>query len=482
MNSNNNNNNTRINVANERENENNAMDEEPPGMFMLTPTDLQSLDDPATLQRLPDSVLGKIEEAQDFFRSPHVIDPQRYDTIFITSDIHADLGKFDMLLQQAGIVRVIDRPELAPLSPLVRLISQREWVAERTLLIIVGDIVDGRRNNDYFEVPDPKGNIELLLHAYLYNLRIQADRYASELRFTIGNHDYDSVIQEDSPQSLHFYEMHVHRSAKGFFVNRAGRKACLMPFYNCCPYLMVSVANEIVCVHGGFLGYNGVGIVDNTDITVRAQTEIDTAGGLDGLSAESNIQLATSQVRANLPNGLEYSPLWSRRYAYGTEAEVCEDLGARYALTVVGHCQTGGGCCVNGAHTRAILSRPEYMRHQCHNDGGCVISGCADAQGAPRLTFVDIAMSRAFNPVGNPIDRSELLYLYHDPTLSGPRYYNRIERRNAGGNGTPNEPVWAAPALPPPAAVTGGRRVRRRSKVRRRKTRGGRRRKTKRRA
>ena len=462
-------------------------EEDIPGKFMLTPVDLQSLDDPATLQQLPVTVLEKIEEAQDFFRSPYVIDQARYDTIFITSDIHADLGKFDLLLQQAGIVRVIDRPELGPLSPLVRLICQREWVAERTLVIIVGDIVDGRRNSDYFEVPDPKGNIELLLHAYLYNLRIQADRHASELRFISGNHDYDSVIQEDTPQSLDFYAMHVHRSATQFFVNRAGRRACLMPFYNCCPYLMVAVGNEIACVHGGFLGYNGIGIVDNTDITITAQTQIDTAGNFEGLAPESRNELARAQIRANLPNGFEYSPLWSRRYAYGTEAEVCEDLGARYALTVVGHCQTGGGCCVNGAHTRAILSRPEYIRHQCHNDGGCVLAGCMDAQGAPRLAFVDISMSRAFNPAGSPIDRSELLYLHHDPSLPGPRHYNRIERRNAGGNGTPDEPIWAAPVpVPAPAAaaaaVTGGRRLRRRSKVRRRKTRGGRRRHTKRRA
>jgi len=456
----------------------NSMDENIPGDFILTPDDLRSLDDPVTLQQLPGNVIEKLNGAHDYFRSGHTIDHTQYDHVFITSDIHADLGMFDQLLLNAGVIEAVVNPELAHLSPLVRLISQRRWNARRTLVIIVGDIVDGRRNSNYFEVPDVKGNIELLLHAYLYNLRILADEYGSELRFTVGNHDYHSVIESPTLYG-EFYRMHVHSTAQAFFVNRAGRRACLLPFYNCCPYLMLCVSTEIACVHGGFMGYNGTRLVNNTGFLRDAQEEINTAEGFEGLSPASLAELSIAERVTHLGLGYESSPLWSRRYAYGTEDQVCEELGTTYALTVVGHCQTGSGCCVNGAHTRRILSQPEYQEHNCHNDGGCVLAGCRDADGAPRLAFVDIAMSRAFNPAKNPIGRSELLYLSHDPDGPGSRYYNTIYRINAGGNQTRHELVW--PLVGPARPVTGGRRFRRRSKVRRRKTRGRKNRRTRRR-
>lgn len=463
------NNNTHLSVKSSNNENGNSVEEDIPGDFILTDTDLRSLDEPDTLERLPGRVLDKIGESHDFFRSGHMIDHTQYDHVFITSDIHADLGMFDQLLINARIVQVVPRPDVAHLSPLVRLICERRWIAPRTAVIIVGDIVDGRRNSDRFQVPDPKGNIELLLHAYLYNLRIQANAVGSELRFTVGNHDYHSVIE---PETLYvdFYAMHVHSTAQRFFVSREGRRACLLPFYNCCPYLMISISNEIACVHGGFIGHDGNQWVNNTQFLTDAQEEINAAEGFEGLTPASLAELSIAE-RSNFGSGFESSPLWSRRYARGPAAEVCAQLGDTYALTVVGHCQTGTTCCVNGEHTREILQRDEYLRHRCNNDGGCVLAGCSDTQGAPRVAFVDIAMSRAFNPVKNPIGRSELLYLYHDAALAGPRYYNRIYRMNAGGNGTPHEAVWFAPAPAPAAAVTGGSRLRRRSKVRRRKTR-----------
>lgn len=437
--------------------------------FILTSNDLQALDDPVTLERLPDTIMEKLEGAHDYFRSGYRLDHAQFDHVFITSDIHADLGMIDQLLLNARVIHVVPRPDLAHLPPLVRLICERRWSAPRTLVVIVGDIVDGRRNNNAFEVPDVKGNIELLLHAYLYNLRIIADAYGSEVRFTLGNHDYHSVIEENT---LHpdFYAMHVHRTAQAFFVNREGRRRCLLPFYNCCPYLMLSISNEIACVHGGFIGYDGANFVDTTGFLQNAQEEVDQAGGFTGLSQESIAELAISQ-RVHGPVGHEFSPLWSRRYAYGTQAQVCGELGNTYGLTVVGHCQTGNSCCVNGPHTRDILSQPEYMRHHCAVDGGCVLAACRDREGAPRLAFVDISMSRAFNPTKNPIGRSELLYLNHDANLPGPRYYNRIYRINAGGNGTPHEVVWTAPPPAPAPPPKGGRRISRRNKMRRRKTR-----------
>ena len=70
----------------------------------------------------------------------------------------------------------------------------------------------------------------------------------------------------------------------------------------------------------------------------------------------------------------------------------------------------------------------------CDSDGGCVTIGCFNkSDNAPRLVFVDTAMSAAFarNPIRNlkpETRRSEFLLLHHDPLLQSSRYYNVINR------------------------------------------------------
>ena len=70
----------------------------------------------------------------------------------------------------------------------------------------------------------------------------------------------------------------------------------------------------------------------------------------------------------------------------------------------------------------------------CDNNGGCVTIGCFNkSDNAPRLVFVDTAMSAAFNrnPSRNlhpETRRAEFLLLCHDPLLQASRYYNVINR------------------------------------------------------
>jgi hypothetical protein len=469
--------------------ENNGPPENPLNLFLLTTEHVDLVTTPATLQQLPGAILQQVRGAAELLQRPYIIDDELYTNLYITSDIHADLDKFDSLLRRIGIVRRAPWTAALGITAEAHVICNTEWIMTETLVIIIGDIVDGRRGDDTLEIPDPKGDIELLLHMYLYNLRIKANSMESELRFTVGNHDFHTVIQENMTRP-DFYTDYVHRSAQNFFVNHAGRRSCLFPFYECCPYLMITIFNEVACVHGGFIGYNGATFGDTTPFILEAQGRVDQGHSFLALTGLQMNELATGNLAGNTRSGFEVSPLWSRRYAYGTEAEICGHLNQPqniYRLTVVGHCQTGltipgapfvRSCCADGqgGHGRAILARDEYTRHNC-NRGGCVLVGCRDPQGAPRLAFVDIAMSRAFNPLAPLNLRAEVLHLQHNPALDDDeRYYNVIERLNAGGGGA-SEPVWMAPAPPGPANMTGGR-TRRRLKGRARKTKG-RRRKTK---
>lgn len=477
---------------NENENQNNGPVDNPAELFLLTPDDVLLIQTPQTLEQLPEVIETKIERTAELFQRPYRIDHTLYTDVYITSDIHADLEKFDSLLMNSGIVyRAPWNPGLG-ITREAHMICNTDWIVNQTIIIIVGDVVDGRRGNDALEIPDAKGDIELLLHMYLYNLRIKANSFESELRFTVGNHDFHTVI-EDHTQYPQFYDLHVHRAAKAFFVNRTGRRDCLMPFYQCCAYLLLSLSDEIACVHGGFVGYAGGGrFQDNTAFITAAQRRIDAAGGNFYALTDAQLNaLGTASDPTRPGGGYEVSPLWSRWYAYTGEAGVCSHINRPenpYKLTVVGHCQTGnslfGSCCADGAggHGQAILARDEYTRHNCDR-GGCVLLGCSELEGIPRLAFVDIAMSRAFNPA-LPIEvRAELLHLRNNSQLDQTqRFYNIIERMNAGSGGA-SELVWRAeaPLVDDGAMVdpfSGGRRTRRRrnrkskrrSKLRRRKT------------
>jgi hypothetical protein len=387
------------------------------------------------MANLPPPVLEKVRAAGLLLDAPYTINKTLYDNVYITSDIHCDLIKLDMLLSNSGLITKPNPNAAHP--PSVDIINNTIWVAPRTLFIIVGDIVDGSRTDDYYNVlssiPDAKGNIELLLHAYLYNLRIKARLVNSEVRFTVGNHDYHSVIKQREDDWPNFYERWVHDSAQEYFQTRARRRACLMPFYRCCFYLVVAVDDEIGCIHGGFRIYNRAttGFDDITPTVLDIQDLIDTHG-YDGITAEAHALLTNI---GSGPGGKEESPLWSR--AYAKYPLMCEDIDFHYKMVVVGHCQMGGlpsTCGSAAAHTASILATDPYTKYGCGGPTGCVVVGCSSATG-PHLAFVDIGFSRTFSSPGQneAIRRAEVLHLSHDPALDTTnRYYNVITRKNIG--------------------------------------------------
>jgi len=409
---------------------------------LLTEADLQTFNSPQTLGNLSADILQKIAATAAAFRAPYTIDRTLYDHVYITSDIHADLVRLDMILRNAQLVNTPTPDTYSDNSAeIITRILNTEWLPERTLLIIVGDIVDGQRGQPggavLGAVPDTKGNIELLLHAYLYNLRIKARARNSEVRFTIGNHDFTTVIME-AADPMHFYDTYVHAHAQSFFRTRANRRACLLPFYNCCPYVFLAVDNEVACVHGGLMNNS---YEDLSPRLIAIQNELDAAGTFSVLDQEAIDYLADGQT-----------PLWTRIYTAGPEHAICDTIDNRYNMVVVGHCQMAIGtpnpasrsAGQMGAYTRSILASEPYTRHRCGGLNGCVVTACVKANG-PHLAFVDIGLSRAFNSNATTFEterqrRTEILYLSHSPEGPATRYYNKIVRLNTGSVG-PNEVV-----------------------------------------
>ena len=407
------------------------------------------------LTKLPPTILDKLTNAQKTLSNlPYKIE-EKYDKIYLTSDIHADLRKFAQLLVNAGIIKyenggmtnILTIPEIPS-----KLLTDMKWIPQKTLIVIIGDLIDGARvindNGEEHSVLDKKGNIELLLHVFLYNLRIKARKAESEVRFTVGNHDNETLSETSGNGQVGF----MHPTVFNFFGGMTAeglnnRKNCLMPFYKCSPYFILTINNEIVCVHGGIHRNDGHDIT-NTEITdinnkdiYLIQEEIET--NLNKFETYQDDGLFKDKgIIGQDGNGTGDGPLWSRFYAENENIEntcnlIAEDSEKfKYKLIVVGHCPTIDIYRGNFFHHNEI--KEEYLKTQKDNkceDGGCVLIGC-DTYNGPQLAFVDIGMSKAFHE--KYLETSEFLLLeainpagYNSNT---DRYYNKISRINVGSD------------------------------------------------
>ena len=418
---------------------------------------------------LPDEIVKKTMGFWSLAQLTHNIDKSKYDAIYVTSDIHTDLYKLNALLSSAGLINSTG------LETRDNILGNFTWIKPRTMFIIVGDLVDGARNG-ITEIHDPVGDIELLLHIYLFNLRIKALQNNSDIRFTIGNHDYHSVIKKDATDMPVFYDSWVHQSAQDFFGTRENRRACLLPFYTCCPYFLLRVDTELAFVHAGLHTAYEATTLNLANATYDIQEALDKSGNLDALTKEDHELF--SLFRTAGPASLTGGPLWTRFYSFADEATVCSKLGNPFKMVIVGHCRTDE-CNQTARGLLQTLSSSPRFRADCAG-GGCVMLGC-DISGAPQVGFVDISMSsafrdydtRAFNPASGFMEtrfdiarktaseqarRAEFLKFEHDPSrVTDKRYYNRITREKVGGAGGNQTLLYWEAALAP---AVGGRRKR----------------------
>jgi hypothetical protein len=328
---------------------------------------------------LPEGMLQKLTNAAPILQSSYNIPVDKYTTVYATSDIHADLKAISNILYSAGLIT----ESIGDTS--IRNIFNVRWnpTAKNTLLIIAGDIVDGKRR-DGNQVDDPTGDIEVLLHIFLYNLRVSAREVNSELRFTIGNHDYYSVFMHN-----HILLRYIHDKANELFMTKDYRSACLLPFYRCCPYICITIGSELMFIHAS---YHDKTLTKPLNDILELQEKVDTT------DYDNIIDVIIEGFKGTVIDGID-----SRPYVRNPASTVCEKLKkSPYRLIVVGHCQT------NVTNVDNIIKN-EIEKDKTNNctKGGCVVLGCADIDG-PRIAFVDISMSKAFIQRENPTTKETL--------------------------------------------------------------------------
>jgi hypothetical protein len=406
-------------------------------------------------------IIDKLDIVKSKIVINHRIDTRQYKDVFIISDIHADLRKFYSILQNSKMIASPFNPYNDDiLNP--ELISNAEWIPENTLLIIVGDLVDGCREDN--SVDDPDGSFELKLHILLYNLRLQAINMNSNIIFTLGNHDCETINENNE------LENYIHTTSYDYFnikSNIAIRREALKPFYILSPYIFIVLStpshqNEIVCVHGGLhidLSYNEKSNNINRDILEKLQSQINISkNAIELLNDYYNIKKPDgSYKKPNNDIGIDfinsnkayYQSVWTRFYAEMKE-EQCDTLNKgyvdnQYKMIVVGHCPTNIDTYKNITKIMNANRRYDHCQKNIddmNSEAGCVITRChespsdGDIKGAPLIALVDTALSSAFRTEDihkkeekNNNRPTELLHLRYDSNYSVKnRYYNTISR------------------------------------------------------
>ena len=312
-----------------------------------------------------------------------------FDRVFVTSDIHADLRKFVQLLVACKLISIepythediyaLKHPSLQQTQKIYDIVWHARWVASRTLLVICGDLIDGKRGSG--GTGDARGSYEFLLHCMLFNLRIQARTLGSEVRFTIGNHDAGTVT---AYPPYAFDKEHVEAKHLSFAPSsgargqdpRIGRRDMLLPFYACQPFLMLTLGKAIFA-HAGFVHESGGSDNIYADALAR-QTLLDNAT----LDEHTDLLAFFQPTKGEIP------VFWARGYAVLPHVTACyptNEAHKRFELIAVGHCVT---------HTFKWLD----LAGQCNNDtkgtDGCVIT--RDCVGGPLIALVDTGMSASF--------------------------------------------------------------------------------------
>lgn len=136
----------------------------------------------------------------------NLINYNDYQNYYVFSDIHADLLVFFVTLLQNNIIGIYDLNTERKLDSktFALQIAQNydnydlcdniltkyniKLEMHNSCLIILGDIIDGKRLN--LNVQNKYGLNEIFIHMILYNLRIDGYRQNSLIKIVVGNHDF----------------------------------------------------------------------------------------------------------------------------------------------------------------------------------------------------------------------------------------------------------------------------------------------------
>lgn len=418
-------------------------------------------------------VYNKLHLSIDESKQAVIIDPNYWDEIkkqstlelpnqrytYCLSDIHGDLPMFlatmfranilapykidadgNRIILEDNIIGYISSKILTNSKKLYDLLHAYEirFKAKNCNVVILGDLVDGRRSYDaekrngsiedpflFGDVDDYYGAFELLLHVILYNLRITGKEFNSTVTIITGNHDIMTLF--DAHRNLELCKIYVSDASYKYFESSINRGDALIPFYlfDACVFkIMKNSSNDSFGIfsHGSFSYGNGGNIeMPFTDLNLHNLNILynDVNNLLFDMFvnihqykslAENNNSLATIS-----PENFITSATWSRLFPNNlvrgnldidqnskTSDSGCEQLINSYPgvdFLVMGHSQAK--YFAQNQVKKAIDRRDanNYNVDKCNDPNNkneaCIWVGCVSDKKYPKLILVDSSLSRA---------------------------------------------------------------------------------------
>lgn len=335
---------------------------------------------------------------------------EKYEKIYAISDLHADYSTFYKRLIDFGLIEAPKENLTKPEKELTNTEKVEEiykisklydftWLKQNTILVICGDIIDGRRkvpDKVVKEVYDPKGFFELYLHIFLKNLKAKALEHNSDVICVLGNHDVMMF-----PENQGNYNAYVHRSARDFYGSQEVRRNLLAPFYlnNFYFQYVLKSKNEpqkFVFAHASLHKDEDWKYLDDenkTDTHTKFFTTMKDAFIL-GRTVHDSLGPHDSTYKINTfyeYNNEEDTVVWDKRYA-NIDIKQDDKLKCKKfpdnTTVIVGHCT----CDMH----KYFFDRP------CQQNDSCIYSKCSELINGnsnkyyPKLIMIDTRMSNCF--------------------------------------------------------------------------------------
>lgn len=245
-----------------------------------------------------------------------VINYNSYKYVYVLSDIHADFNSLFITLLQNNIIGLFQNgtkieeaeklrimtdiitnynvkepntqdPRLFPFGKskvdILKNIMTRydiKLIKSNTLILILGDVVDGRRtrSNDpndsdshiFEDVTNMYGLNELLIHILFYNMRIDGQQMNSNVIIVLGNHEIMTLFDTTNE---YVYANYVDLQTHKLFRNQENRRKILVPFYlfDSAFFKIIVRNNKIISYasHGSFGGLDKLDKDEYKNYTIR---------------------------------------------------------------------------------------------------------------------------------------------------------------------------------------------------------------------
>lgn len=352
--------------------------------------------------------------------------PETYTNIYALSDIHADYKTLLTKLYNLGIIGNINLPSNDKDDSSIRKFFiqglSATWKNPNSLLIICGDIIDGHRKED---VTDPDGTCEILLHMFLRNLKLKAQKQGSDVILLLGNHDQDLFNNTRLDGGVTYYNHYSHEKSKEYFGSHTNKLTVLRDFYKNFTYFFGVLKNDttgnninkydLIFVHAGIHSdsiANDIGNHNSVFYFLNSiQTEL-TKKQKDVTNEIDTVLKYKADVATNL-NGA----LWTRAYSenYGfyehQNPKICK-IFKELPTIIVGHCiNSHHKYTQNHDESRPCTGKSHYWQDDSKimrkGNGNCIYPKCFHGS-HPKIINIDTIMSEAY---GGQDPNSEILFI-----------------------------------------------------------------------